>query len=304
MKYKIYLSIVINVTRLEKTTFDKLSKIINFCRENVQFFEVILVDNTQSKYFSNEFNVFTKKITNKCDLKKIILPWRHDEESSILAGIEFAVGDFVLEIENVKVFDSNLFSELINKCLGGYDVVAVVPTKSDLISLLFYKIFFLLSSQEIMLNSEPLRIISRRALNFALKSNEKNKYRKILYKKTGFPHAEIISSKVNSVSTKKISEKLSLAFNIVISFTRFGSIIPLFLASFFGLISLIIGIYAIYAYLTFKHIMEGWTTTMLFLSFGFFGLFVMLSILIRYLDLILDEVKDKPKFVIKDIEKI
>jgi dolichol-phosphate mannosyltransferase len=49
---------------------------------------------------------------------------------------------------------------------------------------------------------------------------------------------------------------------------------------------------------------EGWTTTMLFLSFGFMGLFIFLTMIIKYMDLLVRLVFTKQKYLIRGIEKI
>ena len=49
---------------------------------------------------------------------------------------------------------------------------------------------------------------------------------------------------------------------------------------------------------------EGWTTTMLFLSFTFFGLFTIMTIVIKYLEILIDLNFKKTNYLIESIEKI
>ena len=49
---------------------------------------------------------------------------------------------------------------------------------------------------------------------------------------------------------------------------------------------------------------EGWTTTMMLLSFAFFGLFAILTIMIKYLSILLDLIFKKQDYLIESIEKI
>jgi dolichol-phosphate mannosyltransferase len=52
-----------------------------------------------------------------------------------------------------------------------------------------------------------------------------------------------------------------------------------------------------------KHI-EGWTTTMLLISFGFSGFFLLSTIIIKYLSLILELVFKKKSYIQEKIEKM
>ena len=49
---------------------------------------------------------------------------------------------------------------------------------------------------------------------------------------------------------------------------------------------------------------EGWTTTLLFLSVAFFGLFMILTIIIKYLQIIVDMVFKRKHYIIESIEKL
>ena len=64
-----------------------------------------------------------------------------------------------------------------------------------------------------------------------------------------------------------------------------------------------IGIYSLGVYFAGKPV-EGWTTTMLFLSISFVGLFVISTILIKYLSIILRMNFNKMKYVIESVQKI
>ena len=52
------------------------------------------------------------------------------------------------------------------------------------------------------------------------------------------------------------------------------------------------------------HPIEGWTTMMFVLTLGFAGLFAVLTIIIKYLSLLVDLVFKKQNYLIESIEKI
>ncbi|MCF0130867.1 MAG: glycosyl transferase family 2, partial [Pseudobutyrivibrio sp.] len=49
---------------------------------------------------------------------------------------------------------------------------------------------------------------------------------------------------------------------------------------------------------------EGWTTTILFLSFGFFGLFGILTVIVKYLQIIVNLVFKRKRYSFESIEKL
>ena len=64
-----------------------------------------------------------------------------------------------------------------------------------------------------------------------------------------------------------------------------------------------IGIYSLVTYFM-VHPVEGWTTTILFLSVAFFGLFAILTIIIKYLQLLLNMIFKRKHYSFESIEKL
>ena len=69
------------------------------------------------------------------------------------------------------------------------------------------------------------------------------------------------------------------------------------------LISIFMIVYSVVIYAT-SHPVAGWTTTILFLSIAFFGLFGVLTMVIKYLQLIIDLVFKRKHYSFESIEKL
>ena len=67
--------------------------------------------------------------------------------------------------------------------------------------------------------------------------------------------------------------------------------------------TVLIGLYTVGVYLIGQPV-AGWTTTMLFLSFAFLGLFIILTIVIKYMSILLKLNFNKQKYILESIEKI
>ena len=82
-------------------------------------------------------------------------------------------------------------------------------------------------------------------------------------------------------------EKISLIISAIFFLFFFGTV-------FYSLIDYFVNGSAI----------EGWTSTVCFISFGFLGIFVVLTIILKYLSVLLDLIFRKQKYLVADIEKI
>ena len=72
---------------------------------------------------------------------------------------------------------------------------------------------------------------------------------------------------------------------------------------FMMVVSVLMVFYSIVVYLTANPVV-GWTTTILFLSVAFFGLFGILTIIIKYLQLLVDLVFKRKQYSFENIEKL
>lgn len=304
MKEKSFLSIILYSYNQSDQLCKCLKSTNQFLLKNFENYEIIIVDNGSSDSTEEKIKSIKENLCGNINL--ISLNKKQNIENAILAGTELAIGDFVVEIENIESnFNSKIILELFKECTNGFDIVSAIATSSQNGSKFFYRLFNKTNNLNINLESEPIRIITRRALNQALRSKEKNRYRKVLYLNTGFPYKTIyFSSKKTIKSNKTLREKINLGLELLLSFSTLGLDFTFLLSFIFFLISFLIGIYTIYIYLTYKQVISGWTTTMLFLSFGFSGLFLMTGILIKLVTMVLYETKDKPQYSIKSIKKI
>ena len=63
-------------------------------------------------------------------------------------------------------------------------------------------------------------------------------------------------------------------------------------------------VYTLVIYLGGGKPIEGWTTTMLVLTLGFFGVFLILAVVLRYLTLLVDLVFKHQRYLVEGVEKI
>ena len=151
---------------------------------------------------------------------------------------------------------------------------------------------------KIRMHSERFSLTSRRALNriFALEPTFYN--RKFLYYSCGLPLATMTyepAANRCSPPCESFRERLSCACDALIAHSYLAPRAAGWLAGLFGWSSVLMMGYAAFVYLYFPYVQVGWLSTIFYLSFAFTGLFVILSLLARYLSaLILTGRQEKP----------
>ena len=95
----------------------------------------------------------------------------------------------------------------------------------------------------------------------------------------------------------------SLAIDTLILFTEVGYSFSVTMTMVMMLVAVFMAAYSFVIYLT-RTPIEGWTTTILFMAFAFFGLFGILTIIIKYLQILVELVFKRKKYSFESIEKL
>jgi len=301
-----FISIVVYLKNNSNGVDNFLIEIDRILNDRFNSYEFILVNDNCTDTLIN--NIKKTSDILKGNVTIINLAYEHGIEMAMLSGVEFSIGDFVYEFDSTNMdYDGSLILELYEKVLSGFDVVSASPSSSvPTTSKLFYKYLSDISRKNMNLKTETFRIVSRRALNRILRNKEKIRYRKALYHYSGFNTSILEYEPKTKIkrSDIKLSDKMSLASDILVSFSDIGTKLSVWLCLIFSIISIFTIIYTIYSYLTLKDIQTGWTTTMIFLSISFTGLFFILAIISKYLTVLLYEIQDKPRYLYRSVDKL
>lgn len=132
-------------------------------------------------------------------------------------------------------------------------------------------------------------------------------YRKAIYANCGLKTDNIKYSVIDSVSKSSDSKekefRAGLAMDSLILFTNMGYNFAKIMTFLMMFMSVFMIIYSVVIYVT-SNPVAGWTTTILFLSIAFFGLFGILTIVIKYLQLLIDLVFKRKQYSFESIEKL
>jgi dolichol-phosphate mannosyltransferase len=132
-------------------------------------------------------------------------------------------------------------------------------------------------------------------------------YRKAIYVGQGLKTDSIIYKSLNkNVSRQDKQEKIyrfDLAVDALLLFTQVGYRFSIEMTFLMMVMSVFMMVYSIVIFAT-SNPVAGWTTTILFLSVVFFGLFGILTIVIKYLQLIVNLVFKRKQYNFEGIERL
>ena len=222
-------------------------------------------------------------------------------EAGMNAGLDAAIGDYVYEFDSTRhPYEPSMVFAAYQTALKGNDIVSVCPSRTTGGSGLFYKVFNASSHSAYKLRTDAFRLVTRRAINRVHASSEHLPYRKAAYAASGLKMADL---EFDGVLPNTEQGRWNLAMDSLALYTDAGFKASTGITMFMMILALSELLYTVVVFAT-GHPIEGWTTTMLVLTVGFAGLFAVLTILVKYLSLLLDLTFKKQKYLVESIEKI
>lgn len=224
---------------------------------------------------------------------------RQGVEQCMNAGLDASIGDYVYEFDAAALdWEPELIWRAYRKAMEGNDIVTVGPAQSRGTSRLFYKVFNRYSGSGYPLSTECFRLVSRRAINKVHAVSENLPYRKAAYAASGLRMGSLTCQ-----GGECHPHDLNLAVDSLLLYTAAGYRLSMGLTALMLALALGELVYTLAVTLT-GHPVEGWTTTMFVITLGFSGLFAIMTMVVKYLSLILDTVFKKQQYSVESIEKI
>ena len=307
-KYKKFVSVVAYMCNQEKNIESFIEDVMGKCEELFDKCELILVNDASTDNSLDKARQYLKEHQKSYMVSIARLATRQGLEPSMNAGRDMAIGDFVFEFDDMLVdYDSSVIEEAFEECLKGSDVVSVSSsTGIKLSSRIFYGIYNRFSRTQNPIGNETFRLLSRRAVNRVKAMGVYIPYRKAVYMNSGLKVSGITySSTLGGGSIHSVKKQRSeLAIDSFIYFTNVMEKISLAISVLFFAVAIIVVIYVIHSYLMDEHLESGWVSIMGFLSMAFVGVFSLLTIILKYLAVLVNLVFKQQRYLIEDIEKI
>lgn len=300
-----FVSVIVYVYNDQKYVQKFITQIVAILSNNFLKFEIIVVNDNST---DDSIKLLREYVTANCseiNIKVLNMSYHQGLESSMNAGLNLSIGDFVFEFDTVLIdYTWSNVLEVYNTSLSGYDIVnASSKQKPKFSSYFFYTIFNRYANLQFNLGTETFRVLSRRAINTVFSISKTIPYRKAIYANCGLKLTTIKYIPIKKIKEVKLENRISLAINSIILFSDLAYKFTLFMAFFMIFATFFVAVYAFIFYL-YGNPVEGWTTTILFLSFAFFGLFLIMAIIIKYLSTIVNLLFSKKEYLFESIEKL
>ena len=225
----------------------------------------------------------------------------HGLENAMNAGLDAAIGDYVYEFDSTELcYPAELIIKAYQTALQGSDIVSVCPRTVRGGSSLFYKVFNAHSQSAYRLRTDAFRLVTRRAINRVHASSAHLPYRKAAYAASGLKMTDL---EFDGRLTIKSKGRFNLALDSLALYTNAGFKASMTITLCMLVLALAELVYTLVVFAT-GHPVAGWTTTMFVITVGFAGLFAVLTIVVKYLSLLLELTFKQQKYLVESIEKL
>lgn len=309
-KEKKFISIVVYLHDVAPYLKYFLDTIITIYEENFDQFELVCVDDACQDHTIEILKEYVENKQIKAMVNVVHMSFFQGLESAMNAGRDIAIGDFVYEFDDIFVdYEPEVIMQVYEKLLEGNDIVAASSKgKLRITSKVFYSLYNRTSRGKGKIGPETFRIVSRRAINRIKSIGQYIPYRKAVYMNCGLKATTICyESKDVKVRVKNkavASERTALALDSFIYFTDVLERASAIISGIFLLVTVGMGIYIISDVFNNTKPVEGWLSTMGFLALGFFGVFALLTIILKYLSVMLNLIFKQQRYLVSDIEKV
>lgn len=300
------ISIVSPVYRAEKILPVLVEEISSTMRKVGEAFEIILVDDRSP---DNSWEVMKELSKHYENLKIYRLSKNFGQHATITAGLTKAKGDWVVVMDCDMQDQPKEIEKLYNKAQEGYEVVlgkrvARIDKKTKKLgSKIFYKVFNYLAGIEINNEVANFGIYHKKVIKAILEVGDKIKFFPLFVNWVGFKSVAIPiehASREEGESSYSFFKLLSLAFNVIVSFSdkplrlfvEFGGII--------SVLSILIGVFYIVQYLLGNISEPGFTSLVLSIWFLSGVIISCIGVVGVYLGKVFNQTKDRPVFIIDE----
>ena len=290
MNNQTFVSVILVVKNQSEELVSYLDKLSPYLKQQYSDYEIVVIDQNSNDGIEEKL---LKPLATHESIRHIRLSRVVNDDVALAAGIENAIGDFVLNL-NIQQDSYELVCALVEKGLEGHGIVVCVTQKINTITYRYLRRVstWLLSSIGYSLpnNSTGTFCFSRKAVNAITASGRFYCKLHIRIANIGYSLDAFVCDDFIDVIKKK---SIISGINNTLHHMIFNSTKPLrwmsALGVFGSLMAMLFSLYSLVINLVKEQVVPGWTTTILFISFLFAILFTMLSFFGEYLARLLDD---------------
>ncbi len=271
-------------------------------------YEILVIDDGSTDMTVNTIKSYMKSHEN---IRLIVFSRNYGHEIALTAGLEYAQGEYVVQMDSDLQHPPEYIPELLNKIQQGYDVVyAARESRAEeswlkrTTAKLFYAIARQMTGFSVPDNATNFRIMSQQVVRSFRELKENNRHMLMLFAYIGFKTTSIpvqIQERAAGKTKYNYRKLINLAIDSIVSFShrplRYMSILSV-------LVSVVLAFYAGFVLLQklFSHqqLAEGMASIICITSGLFAILFLFLAVISEYIGRILIESKNRPLYYIRE----
>ena len=245
---------------------------------------------------------------NDARIKGLQFSRNFGKEATIFAGMEYIKGDCCAVIDCDLQHPPETLVEMYHLWEEGYDVIEGIKSnrgKEGIIHKMFVGIFYGIMSSLMKMDmnaTSDFKLMDKKVVDVLLSLPEKNTFFRALTFWTGFKSTTVtfdVQERVAGKSKWSFTSLVKYAISNTTSFTT----APLQFVTFMGVLmiifSVVLGVQTLVRYFMGTAV-EGFTTVILLLLVIGGCIMISLGIIGHYLSRIYDEVKGRPKYIVRD----
>jgi len=303
----VYISVVIPVFNEEQNLLLLYSRLVNAVTSISNEYELIFV-NDGSK--DNSLTVIKGLAQEYPQVKYIDFSKNFGHQLAVFAGLEHAKGESIVIIDADLQDPPELIKDLHAKLRQGYEVVYAQREQRAgeswhklMTAKLFYRFINRLSEVPIPMDTGDFRIFTKKINEIVVSMPERNKFLRGQIAWTGFNQTSVCykrEERYSGSTNYSYSKMFSFAFDGITAFSN----LPLRLATYMGFlvsfVSFLVILYTLYQKYIIHDTVQGWSSLMVSILFIGGVQLVCLGIIGEYLGRIMDNVKQRPLYIVRE----
>lgn len=267
--------------------------------------EIVLVDDGSNDASTSLY----ERIVEQPGVRVLQLSRNFGKEAALTAGLESARGDVVVMMDADLQHPPALLPQLLQRWREGADVAyAVREDRRDerafkrIGTRWFYRLLNLGDRFEVPADAGDFRLLDRRVVDALLALPERNRFMKGLYAWVGFDAVPVPyrpEPRAAGHSAFGPWRLVRLSIDGLTAFTTWPLRLVSVLGSVFALLGIGYGIWLTISYLLFGNAVSGWTTIVVGMMFLSGMMMLSMGIVGEYVARIVEEVKNRPLYVVK-----
>ena len=298
------ISIVLPVFHEEAGIQVTIDTLLNYIEQQEEDYELLFVDDGSS---DKSVPIIRRMLAQHSNIKLVEFSRNFGHQLAITAGLHYAKGDAVVVMDADLQDPPEVIPQMIKKWHQGYQIVYGKRKQRDgetffkkFTAKMFYRTFEKIATIKMPLDTGDFRLMDRVAVNQLLKLHEKDPFVRGQVTWIGFKQTSVMYHRQERIAGETkypLSKMIKLALDGITSF----SMKPLQVVNIFSVVPLVSGVFYLgymIASSSFNFAAVGitillFTLGLLMLSIGIMG---------SYLGRVLDQVNDRPSYIVSKTE--